>query len=231
MANSNIETLEQAQEYLLQEMMDVEKIWGQLNSEAFKKGFNGDQKAYENWRMRAGDAYSHRLDVVKELKAYIQKRWNVNYKTAQELRALITERNLVAPDWLDNGAEQGEISVKVDPMETETIAHKHPEIILSVQSEAALGAILQRLVMAREESGLTMTDAARYFGYTGQAVSNWERGTTPVTLLNIFKLARIYECDPLWILTGESEISREALSEIADGLGVSLSAIWDLIGK
>lgn len=228
MATINIETLGQAQEYLLQEMSEAEKIWGQLQSDGFRKGFKGQNSEYQDWRVRASDAYNYKKNLVNELIAYIEKKWGIRYKNSQELRVAINERSLSAPEWLSNGHEE---SVKLDPMETETVAQRHPEVILSVQSEAMLDAILKRLVIARNESGLTMTDAARYFGYTGQAVSNWERGETPVTLLNIFKLARIYEVDPLWILTGEKEITREHLAEVANNLEISMTALWDLMGK
>lgn len=223
----NIETLEQGQECLLQEMNETEKIWGQLQSNGFKNGFKS-QGEYNAWRVRAGDAYNYRKASVKELIAYIEKKFGVRYSSAQELRAIITERSLSAPEWLSNNGHE-EPSAKAEP-EEETVPSV-PEIVLSVQSEHQLEGILKRLIEARKAADMTQDDVASYFGFHNTAIGQWERGRTPITLLNLFKLANIYECDPLWLLTGEREVTKEQLGAIAENLEISLGKLWDLMGK
>lgn len=227
------QSLEECQDYILGIMEDIQSIWSKLQSGEWPKSVKS-QAEYETWVKSTNAAYIHKDKRLKWLNAFCLDNFGVCYPKKRALLIAIQERMISAPAFLLDESPNGhneEISVKADPLETETIAQRHPEVILSAQSEALLDGILKRMTEARNHTGMTMTDAARYFGYTGQAISNWERGETPVTLLNIFKLARIYECDPLWILTGEKEITREHLAEIANNLEISMTALWDLMGK
>lgn len=232
MAVQHIETLEQGQEYLLQEMMDCEKIWGQLNSDGYKKGFNS-QAEYNDWRVRAGDAYGYKKALVKELITFIEKKWGVRYKNSIELRAIIAERSLEAPDWMQDDVTPELTNGKPAPIESLIpAAPEHlPEIELSAQSQKQLEAILARLREARKAAGLSLQDVADYWGYHQTAIGSWELGKTPITLLNLFRIAAICEADPCWILTGERNISVAALAQVADSLEIGLEALYKLIDK
>lgn len=221
-------SLEEAQEMLVEAMQDTEKIWGQLNSDGFKRGFNGSKGEYENWRARAADAYSHKRAFVRDLIDYTAKKFNVRYSSLQAVKLAIAERSLTAPDWMSNGNGVHEEAHSV--VETQAVEEVPlQEIVLSLQAQEQHDAILVRLLEARKAAGMNQEEVGGYFGITSNAIGKWERGQTPVTLSNIFKLAALYETDPLYILTGERGITKEILGDVAKHLEISLEALWALL--
>lgn len=227
-------SLEDAQNRLYAEMKAAQTMYKQLNSEKHQQGYeakNG-RAQYQNWRARAMGAYNYKSDVIDELRSYITQKFGISYKTLHSLQIAIQERGFKAPDWMqeENGSLQ-ELPLfqngAKDTQETESL----PEIQLSLQSQAQHSEILNRLKNARKSAGLSQEEIAAYFGFHGTTLGQWENGRTPITLLNIFKLSAIYECDPLYILTGEEGIKREVLAEVAEYLGVAQSTLDNLLIK
>lgn len=60
-----------------------------------------------------------------------------------------------------------------------------------------------RMRMARLSAGLFLSDAAKEVGVTKQAVGHWEmdRSEPPVSALK--KLAKLYEINLMWLITGQ----------------------------
>lgn len=75
---------------------------------------------------------------------------------------------------------------------------------------AMLGA---RLKMAREHAGLSQRQAAQTLGnVTHGAISQWE-STGRIATDNLLAAARLYRCDPMWLLTGTGRAPGEPVVE------------------
>lgn len=228
---TNIANLYQAQSMLLKEMEETEKIWGQLNSDGFRKGFNS-QNEYASWRVRAGDAYGYKKKLVTELRDYIQERFGEYYPDSASLRLALMEQTLEAPDWLQE-AEPDAPALAEQHLQEVLGNDKppRPEISLSLQSQKHLELIMQRLLLARQSAELTQTEVSEMLGFESNVLGGWERGRVSPTLVNIFRLCAIYQVDPVAILTGESSASREDLELILQQFEAGRDYLKGLLGE
>lgn len=224
------QSLEECQDYILGIMEDIQSIWAKLQAGEWPKTVKS-QAEYETWVKSTNAAYIHKGKRLDWLNDFCMRHFGISYPKKRALLIAIQERMMNAPAFLldENSNGHEEPSAKAEPEEEP--APSVPEIVLSVQSERQLEGILKRLIEARKTADMTQDDVASYFGFHNTAIGQWERGRTPITLLNLFKLANIYECDPLWILTGEREVTKEQLGAIAENLEISLGKLWDLMGK
>jgi DNA-binding transcriptional regulator YiaG len=68
-----------------------------------------------------------------------------------------------------------------------------------------------RILLARENLGLTEADLARLLNTYSDHISDWECGITEPAASMIIPLANALKCDPMWLLTGESvAVARES---------------------
>jgi DNA-binding XRE family transcriptional regulator len=225
MSNDTSYTLAQAEEALCEAMESVATMWQQLNSNDFKKNYEGKngRGSYQNWRERALTAYDFKSKAVDEIRLYIKTKFGKEYRSLSEVTIAIRERDLKAPDWMRGDEEAREIT------ETQAVEEAREEIVLSLQSQAQHDAILERLQAARKQANLTQEEVGSYFEVTKTTIGSWERGQAPVTLVNIFKLAAIYSVDPLYILTGAEEIKREELEAVAKYLDITVASLKALL--
>ena len=228
---TNIASLYQAQSMLLKEMEETEKIWGQLNSDGFRKGFNS-QNEYASWRVRAGDAYGYKKKLVTELRDYIQQRFGEYYPDSASLRLALMEQTLEAPDWLQE-AEPDAPALAEQHLQ-EVLGNdkpQRPEISLSLQSQKHLELIMQRLLNARKAAELYQEDVSYALGFNSNVLGGWERGRVSPTLVNIFRLCAIYQVDPVEILTGQAQVSREDLEAVAKQFDNGLEYLRGLLDE
>lgn len=235
---NEIKTLEIAQDVMLELVTDIEKIWGQLNSENFKRGFK-NQAEYDAWAYKANDAYQYKRAALKELRAYTLQKFDWEYKKPLELRLAVQRRNIEAPDWLQ---EDGE-ALQDLPLfqngngathQTETV--QEVPAVLQYELNEIFGAeyegIIARLTEARKAAKVTQQEAADLFGYHGTTVTGWEKRTSPITLLNLMKLVQFYDADLFYILTGERyRPVAEGLEEVAQYIGVGLESLQRLLNE
>lgn len=230
---TNIANLYQAQGMLLKEMEETEKIWGQLNSDGFKKGF-ASQREYSDWRVRAGDAYGYKKKLVTELRDYIQQRFGEYYPDSASLRLALMEQTLEAPDWLQERESEPDAPALAEQHLQEVLGDdkpQRPEISLSLQSQKHLELIMQRLTDARKAREMTQLEVSVMLGNESNVMGQWERGRTSPTLVNIFRLCAIYQVDPVAILTGESSASREDLELILQQFEAGRDYLKGLLGE
>lgn len=233
MANTEL-TLQGAEDLLCETMQAATTMYNQLDSEDFQKRYeakNG-RGAYQDWRARAITAYEFKTKEAKEIQAYIKAKFGLSYKTLTEVQLAIKERGLAAPDWMSseesNGTGKATETQLALPIQEES-PKKAEEIQLSLQSNKLLAGILERLRTVRLERKMSQVEAAQYFGVGGQALGDWERGHTPVTLINVFRLAALYEVDPVWVLTGKMMANQQDLELVAKHLEMNVAALKNLI--
>lgn len=77
--------------------------------------------------------------------------------------------------------------------------------------------IEKRLRFLRKRSGKTLTEVANAMELTGQAVGNWENGSSKIPAYRIPQICSFYGARQLWLETGEGPVY---VSEIG-GLGVT----------
>lgn len=61
----------------------------------------------------------------------------------------------------------------------------------------------ERIRSVRERLGLTGEQLAKKLGVKKQAVSNWERDETSITVDNLLALADLGKVSPTWLLLGD----------------------------
>lgn len=63
--------------------------------------------------------------------------------------------------------------------------------------------ILDRLVIARKNAGLTQVQAGKLLGVTDRTMSNYETGRTKLLVSIFLEMCEAYEVDICWALTGK----------------------------
>lgn len=66
-----------------------------------------------------------------------------------------------------------------------------------------LWALGRRLRALRHECDLTQKDVGEHLGLYAGTVSYWERGESAPDVLELYRLARLLQCSPEFLLTGE----------------------------
>jgi len=62
---------------------------------------------------------------------------------------------------------------------------------------------IKRFSDRRKELGLTQAETARAVGVSRVSISQWEKGDTSPKGKNLHALAKVLNCDPNWLLTGQ----------------------------
>lgn len=66
-----------------------------------------------------------------------------------------------------------------------------------------MDAILRRLTRAREQAGLSQSQAAKLAGFSsGSTISHYESGERELSVAMLLTLAGIYDVDVTWLMTG-----------------------------
>lgn len=230
------ESLEESQDFMLACASDVKQIWGQLQNEDLKKKKMGEGKdAYTRWENSAYTAYEAKQRILRELRAYAKKKWGFEFSTLDELRNIVLKRSIAAPDWLDGVSESvGETLTAGQQIELPLVEgqddYSEEAASLSEEAMACLNGILERLKIARREANVTQDEAGQYCGVGKAAMGFWERGRTPITIANLFRLCHLYGVDPAYILIGEMPMDKAALETIADVMQSNAQTIYRLIG-
>lgn len=75
---------------------------------------------------------------------------------------------------------------------------------------------LQRLIKARKQAGLSQSQVAKLLGYDSHAsIVAMERGERKLTVERMYRLAKIYNVDRVWLITGENpNFDRGAFNKI-----------------
>lgn len=63
----------------------------------------------------------------------------------------------------------------------------------------------QRVLARRKELGLTQRDAAKLAGVAHVTISQWERDETQPAGKRLFALAKALQCNPTWLMFGDSD--------------------------
>jgi len=69
-------------------------------------------------------------------------------------------------------------------------------------TDAFLREVGARLQAARKEAGLSLQDAAHFLGLSRAAVGHWEKGTNPIDLSKLHRLARRYDTTVVALVAG-----------------------------
>lgn len=75
--------------------------------------------------------------------------------------------------------------------------------VVEPMPERPIRAILKRLARAREQAGLSQSQAAKLIDMaSGSAISHYESGARELSVVTLLELCRIYDVSPAWALTG-----------------------------
>jgi transcriptional regulator with XRE-family HTH domain len=75
---------------------------------------------------------------------------------------------------------------------------KHDEFTPQVR------AIIERLVIARKNAGLTQKQAAKLLGVHAVSVARWETEARGIEMHLFLQLCHMYDASPAWVLTGKN---------------------------
>jgi transcriptional regulator with XRE-family HTH domain len=91
--------------------------------------------------------------------------------------------------------------------------------------------IVQRLTRARENAGLSQSQAARLLGFTGtpSSISQYETGRSTPNLTLFLKMCEVYDVSPTWALTGVNP-NFDSEVYLAKAQGVTRMATSELLG-
>lgn len=90
---------------------------------------------------------------------------------------------------------EGDSSLRKDPPKTTISLHNWKTDAQEING---------RILLARENLGLSEADLARQLNTYSDHISDWECGITEVPASMIIPLASALGCDPLWLLTGNN---------------------------
>ena len=63
--------------------------------------------------------------------------------------------------------------------------------------------ILKRLIRAREQAGLSQSQAAKLVGMSaGSTISHYESGARELSVVTLLELTKIYDVSIVWVMTG-----------------------------
>lgn len=96
-----------------------------------------------------------------------------------------------------------------------------------------LSQILERLTIARNQSGLNQTQVARKLGMeTAGAIAHWENGQRELTLSNFLRLCELYDISQEWALTGVNpNFDPQPLIEAFGGMTEQAERVIELVSS
>lgn len=75
--------------------------------------------------------------------------------------------------------------------------------MIELVSDSPINAILKRLTRAREQAGLSQSQAAKLIGMSsGSAISHYESGARELSVVTLLELCKVYDVSEAWVLTG-----------------------------
>jgi len=89
--------------------------------------------------------------------------------------------------------------------------------------------ILERLVKARTQAGLSQAQVAKMFEVERTTITNWEAGLSPLTLKNFLHLCETYGVSSTWVLTGVNpDFDKEAFMKAMSGTFVNMAKLIEV---
>jgi transcriptional regulator with XRE-family HTH domain len=91
--------------------------------------------------------------------------------------------------------------------------------------------ILERVVMARKQAGLSQGQAAKLLGFaSGSALSMIESGQRELSVVLMLAMCRIYHVSQIWMLTGTNpNFDPSSLDEVVSRLGNMTEEVQQII--
>lgn len=91
--------------------------------------------------------------------------------------------------------------------------------------------LAERLVYAREQSGLSQSQVAKMLTNSRSTVWRWETGETVPTIADCQSMAKLYRVSECWLFTGEvnTNVRKDLALELASKTGQAKKDLEDLI--
>lgn len=94
------------------------------------------------------------------------------------------------------------------------------------ESRMAVGA---RIHTQRSKLGMTHKEIAESIGVSRMAVSLWERGEAALSAVNLIKLSEVLRCDPIWIMTGMENHTRQPKPGFTDSKDIIINNLIKML--